>query len=96
MRFLQILFWLFVILLVVTFTVLNAHTVTFDYYTGNIQIFLPLLLVLTLFVGILIGVMLMIPALIRTKHRFHKSESALKKAEQEIQNLRTIPIDDRH
>ena len=96
MKYLYLLFWLIVILVITSFTLLNAHTVEFDYYFSSFKIFLPLLLLAVLIIGIILGNILMLPGLLRNKRRFHQARAQAKKLEKEVNNLRSIPIDNEH
>lgn len=55
MRYVYSVFWLILIVLAITFTALNAHTVLINYYLGTRLIFLPLLLLIFFVVGIILG-----------------------------------------
>ena len=96
MKYLYLLFWLIVIVVIASFTILNAHSVNFDYYFSSFKIFLPLLLLFTLVLGIIIGNLLMLPSLLRNKRRLHQAKQAAKKAAKEVDNLRSIPLEDEH
>jgi putative membrane protein len=50
-----------------SFAILNAQSVSVDYYIGTRQIPLSLLLVGTLIVGIFIGMLLLLPSILRLK-----------------------------
>ena len=96
MKYFIYLFWLMVILLIVTFTSLNADWVMLHYYFGSTKVFFPFLLFVALLVGIVLGVLLLIPPVIKSKHHQRRLKKALKMAEQEIENLRSIPLKDAH
>ena len=89
-------FWVIVILLGVTFASLNSEKLAVNYYVNTTSIHLPLLLLCTLVLGAFLGVIAMLPSLIRSKNMNRRLKHRAREAEQEVQNLRTIPIKDPH
>lgn len=67
MRLLSYLFCLILIVLGVGFSVLNSTVVSVNYFFGQQNIYFPLLALVLLFVGVLVGVIFMIPAIIKLK-----------------------------
>lgn len=57
MRFFSYIIWVLVILLGFTFACLNIESVTLHYYLGQTALPLSLLLVLTLLLGIILGML---------------------------------------
>lgn len=57
---------------------------------------MPLLLVIAIVVGVVLGIFAMIPIWLRAKSQRRKLKSRLLSAEQELKNLRNIPIKDAH
>lgn len=55
-----------------TFALLNAHSVPIDYYIGSRTIPLPLLLIGVLVLGILLGMIAVLPTLIRLKFEIRR------------------------
>lgn len=55
-------------LLGVSFAILNAHPVSFNYYLASRELPLSILLVSAFIIGILLGILVMIPNLL--KHKF--------------------------
>lgn len=96
MRYVIYIFWIIVILVGVTFASLNPQKLTLNYYVNTTTIHLPLLLLLVLVLGALLGVIAMLPSLIRAKSSNHRLKARVKQTEQEVQNLRSIPIKDAH
>ncbi|WP_423063895.1 lipopolysaccharide assembly protein LapA domain-containing protein [Candidiatus Paracoxiella cheracis] len=96
MRYVIYIFWIIVILVGVTFASLNPQKLTLNYYVNTTTIHLPLLLLLVLVLGALLGVIAMLPSLIRAKSSNHHLKARVKQTEQEVQNLRSIPIKDTH
>ncbi len=85
-----------VILLGVTFASLNAEPVMLNYYIGNSKIPLSLLLALVLIIGCTIGLLVSLVLYIKLKYANRRLKQRLKVVEQEVANLRTIPLKDTH
>ena len=76
------------------FTVLNATPVLIDYYAGKSTMPLSLLLVIALFAGAVLGVLASIGIMLRLKTENVKLKKELKLAENEVMNLRRLPLRD--
>jgi uncharacterized membrane protein YciS (DUF1049 family) len=87
---------LIVILLGITFASLNSGPVTIHYYVGQHTFSLPLLLVLVFAAGSLLGLLVGFWLLLKMKVKNFRLAQSLKVAEKEIENLRAIPLQDRH
>ncbi len=96
MRIFTYLVLLIIIILGVSFAVLNASDVTLNYYFGTLQLSLSILLVLTLAVGAIIGVLFSLVPLVKLKHKNMRLKAKVKQASQEVENLRAMPIKDNH
>lgn len=78
------------------FTVLNAGDVHLNYYFGEAVLPLALIMVGTLAVGALLGLLAAAGMLMGRKHENSRLRRRLRLAEQEIHNLRELPVRDRH
>lgn len=96
MRYVASVIWLIIILLAIIFAILNSHAVEINFYFKSFKIYLPLLLLIDLALGALLGMFALLPALLRAKNNNRKLRQRIKQTEQEIKNLRTIPIKDSH
>ena len=96
MRILSYLFLLAIILLGISFATLNSGLVTVNYYIGHKAMPLSLLLVSLFATGCLLGLAVGLWLLIKAKLRVYRLKHQLKIAEQEINNLRAIPLQDKH
>lgn len=96
MRYLVGLFWTVIILLVVIFVALNSHTIELNYYVGKTELYLPLLLCLSIALGALFGILAMLPIYFRAKNDRRKSRKLLMAAEQELNQLRSASLKDDH
>lgn len=96
MRILTTIFVLLLILLGVTFAGLNAELVAVNYYVGSTKLPLSLLLVLSLVCGGLLSLLFSVVTYVRLKSANVRLRQRLKIADEEIANLRTMPLKDAH
>ena len=96
MRIISYLFWLLIIALVVIFTIINSHVIDINFYFKSVRIYLPLLLFLILFLGSILGVLAMVPFILKLQNKIRLLKRRADQAEQEVSNLRSIPIKDKH
>jgi len=89
--------FLFVIaLLGITFAGLNAATVSLNLYLTSWSLPLSLLLVLTFGLGLLFGFLVALAPYLRCKKQNYRLKGQVRLAQQEVENLRAIPVDDNH
>ncbi len=74
MKIIIYIFWLIIIALAASFSVLNAHVVSIDYYLGTTKLFLPLLILLSVIVGMVLGIFLLLPAWFRAKRQARQAK----------------------
>lgn len=96
MRMLMILFYLVIILLGVSFSVLNAGFVHLNLYFKTVTIPISVLMFAMLGFGVLLGCVLFLLKYWRLKSECRKLKKQLVITEKEIKNLRTIPLKDQH
>jgi len=96
MKFIFYLFWIIVIIVAVTFASLNAGIIQVNYYVNVTNIRLPILLLITLVIGALLGIIAMMPILIKAKNANRRLKQKVKQIELEVNNLRAIPIKETH
>jgi len=94
MRILTYIALLLLILLGITFAGLNADPVVINYYIGSSQLPLSLLLVMALVGGGLLGLLVSLILYIRLKSANLRLRQRLRLIEEEVANLRTIPLKD--
>jgi lipopolysaccharide assembly protein A len=92
MRIISYVVFLGIILIGITFAALNSAPVTINYYLGTKSIALSLLLVFALGVGIILGLIFGLISWVKIKKENLHFKSRLKIVEQEVENLRSIPI----
>jgi putative membrane protein len=95
-RIFSYIFLILIILLGVTFATLNAETVNINYWLGHRTMPLSLLLALVLAIGSFLGIVVGLWILIKTKLKNYHLKQKLRLAEREIENLRAIPLQDKH
>jgi putative membrane protein len=92
MKILSFILILAVLILGVTFAILNAEPVTVAYYFGTQQLPLSLIIAISFTIGLLLGLFVMMLNLIKYKTKLYRLKKRFKLAEKEIENLRTLPI----
>jgi lipopolysaccharide assembly protein A len=95
-RIFSYIFLIIVVLLGVTFATLNAESVNINYWLGHRTMPLSLLLVIVLAIGSFLGIIVGLWILIKTKLKNYHLKQKLRLAEKEIENLRAIPLQDKH
>lgn len=95
-RALVLIFLIFIAVIGSVVTRLNNESVSFHYYFGSIEIGLSLLLLAVLATGALFGLLLTFGLSLSAHARMRRLQRTLRLREQEIRNLRDIPIKGRH
>ena len=83
---------LVIALLGVILAVLNADSVAVDFYFTRVQLPLALVLYIALALGALAGILLSVLMVLRARAESRRLRKRLSVCEQEIKNLREIPI----
>ncbi len=96
MRIITYILLLLIIILGITFALLNHSPVTFNYYLGQLVLPLSMLLIISFAFGSLLGLLVSLWIYIKLKISNFRLHKHLKVAEKEIENLRAIPLQDRH
>jgi len=94
-RIISYFFLLIIVIFGMTFATLNSESVTINYYFGQSSLPLSLLLVLAFALGCFIGMVVGIWLLIKAKILNYRLRQRLNLAEKEIENLRAIPLQDK-
>jgi putative membrane protein len=95
MRIITLLLTLIILFIGISFAVLNANDATINYYFGTAHLPLSILMVIALIVGVFIGLLSTIFMVIKAKAQQHTSHRQLQHAQQEITNLRKLPLEDK-
>jgi putative membrane protein len=95
-RIFSYIFVILIILLGISFATLNSGSIDINYYIGHKVIPISLLIAGVFAVGCLLGIIVGLFILIKTKMKNYRLKQKLKLAEKEIENLRAIPLQDKH
>lgn len=93
-RLVSLVLLLSLVLLGLAFAVINAKPVELNYFLATREVPLAMTLVLTLAFGALIGFFFSLGMVIRLKRETLRLRRQIQIAEQEVVNLRNIPIKD--
>ena len=96
LRIIFVLLGILVFLIGLAFASLNAGPITIDYYFGQGQYPVVLLLVGVLELGTLLGVLVGVGRIVALKREIARIRRKERIAEQEIRNLRALPLRDGH
>lgn len=91
-RIIRLIFVLFIVISGLAIHLRNDQTLILDYYLGGVELPFSLFLIMALCVGLIIGFLSLFPALIRLKRQNAYLSSRLKTNEQELNNLRVMPL----
>jgi putative membrane protein len=95
-RIFSYIFVILIILLGISFATLNSGAIDINYYIGHRVMPVSLLIAGVFAVGCLLGIMVGLWILFKTKLKNYRLKQKLKYAEKEIENLRAIPLQDKH
>ncbi len=91
LRLVNILLLITLIVLGLSFAVLNADPVTLNYYFGNKQIPLSMIVVVALATGAVIGVLVSMGILLRQKQQTFRLRRQLKQVEKRATSTSVLP-----
>lgn len=86
--------FLSVLIIGTAFFMKNNHAVSFNYFLGSLDIKLSILLLLDLILGVIIGMLSLVPLIIYLKYKNAKLKRQVKIRDKEVNNLRVIPVKD--
>lgn len=93
-RLLLLILFLLLVALGISFAVHNSESVTLHYYFGSISGPLALIVVIALAVGAVLGVGTSLLLVFSQRHKVSRLQRKLDTCEQEIRNLRHLPLCD--
>lgn len=96
MRVINLIVLLLAALLGISFSILNAKRVAVNYYLGTKELPLSILMLISLVIGVILGVLALAKPLIGMARSNSHLKKQVRQSEQEIENLRHIPIKDEH
>lgn len=94
MKLLTIVILTLVTLTAILFAVLNTESVNLNYYYGKSELPLSLLIVISLSIGALLGVLTCFSIIVRVKRENSSMKKDIKLIEEEVSNLRRLPLRD--
>ncbi len=94
-RLFYLLLFVVIILLGVSFALKNQDTVTINYYFDiSWTVRLAAVLAIAIAIGAVLGVLLTSTWVLRSKRRLSHAKREVRKMEQEVNNLRALPVKD--
>ena len=93
-RLLGFLFLVVLVVLGLSFAVLNAQSVSLNYYFGYREIPLSMIVVLSLAAGAVIGVLVSAALILRMKAQNSQLRRKLRNAEKDSDQLRVLPAEE--
>lgn len=96
MRIVLTVFYVFLILLGISFAALNAASVQVNLYFTKLVLPISVLITVMLGLGVCVGFLLFLGRYWRLKAEHRRISNQLKLTEKEIKNLRSIPIQNQH
>ena len=96
LKIIGIIFFILLLALGLSFSLLNATPVELNYYFGNVELPLAFALVLTLALGALLGLLGMLSVVFKLKRETMKLKKIIRASERELSQLRALPVKDRH
>lgn len=90
----NLIIFLLVLTLGLSFAILNAEPVELDYYFGSQRLSLSLVVLITLIMGVGAGVIASLGIIIKLKQEVSRLRKANQAMDAELGNLRTLPLKD--
>jgi putative membrane protein len=94
MRLLSTIFLIALIILAISFSLLNAEVVTVNYFLGKQELPLSLVLLIALFIGCFLGFLVQLKISIQQRYQNHVLNKKINLLNQELNNLRALPVKD--
>ena len=95
MRIFTFIITIIVLLVGVSFAILNAKVVSIDYYMGVVEMPLSLLLTLAFVVGVLVGLTVGISLFFKAKVTQRHLRKQLKAAQKKIEHWHRLPLENK-
>lgn len=92
--FLKFLFIVCIVVIGLAFHVRNDQLVSLDYYLGTIDISLSILVIAAMLVGAVLGIITSLGIILPLKREKSRLNKQVKQAEKEVENLRSLPLQD--
>ncbi|NNE37069.1 MAG: LapA family protein [Gammaproteobacteria bacterium] len=92
LRFIKILLFILIILFALAVHLRNDQLVTFNYYLGTLDLPFSLYMVIAICIGAILGMVAVMPNLIRLEREKSRLVSKIHLTEKELETLRIIPV----
>jgi putative membrane protein len=92
--FIKFLFVVIIVAIGLAFHVKNDTMVTINYYLGTVDVSLSVVVIASLLIGALLGMITSLGMMVPLRRERSKLKKSVKTAEQEVSNLRSIPLQD--
>ncbi len=94
MRLLSSIFLIALIILAISFSLLNAEVVSVNYFFNKQELPLSLLLLIALFLGCLLGFLAQLKVSLQQRYQNYALNKKINLLNQELNNLRALPVKD--
>ena len=84
---------IFVLLFGLAFHIRNHQLVTLNYYVSEVQLSFSVIILIAISIGVLLGILVSTPIIIRTRQRNSRLEKKIKETEKKINRFRVMPED---
>ena len=91
MRIVQGIILLIVFVLALAFTVVNADAVTLNYYLGQLELPLSVIIIGAFALGAIVGILATLGRVMRLRREVNRLQRSERIAQQELTNLRSLP-----
>ncbi len=95
-RIIFLVVFLLVLVVGLSFALMNAETVMLSYYFGTVSAPLSIVVVVSLALGALLGVLACMGMALGLKQEIVRLRRSVKVTEKEVENLRSLPLKDKH
>ena len=92
--FLKLIFVIIIVAIGLAFHNRNSDLVTINYYLGEIDLSISIIVIGSILIGALLGFLTSLGIILPLRRERSKLNKALKTTEQEVSNLRSIPLKD--
>ncbi len=92
--FIKFLFILFIVVIGLAFHVRNDQLVTLDYYLGSVEVSLSIIVISAMLIGAFLGILTSLGIILPLKREKSRLNKQVKTAEKEVENLRSLPLQD--
>jgi putative membrane protein len=93
-RLFRFVLYLIVAMLALVFALLNAQTIPFNYYFGQVQLPLSLMLAIAIVLGAVLGITVSLGMVLKSKRQASLQRKNADIAERELAKLRALPLKD--